>query len=619
MPKVSIIVPIYNVEKYLYKCLLSIEKQTFTDFECILVDDCSPDNSKNICELFCKKDKRFKYIKRKENGGLGAARNTGLDNALGEYVSFIDSDDTIAPNFYITLLPYAEKYGWVRSGRKGVNEKGEVKKIFEIQEGLYTTDDNPLLIQSNDRKYELSTVCSCIYKKSIIGDLRFDTCKYGEDYIFSLELFARYGKVYFKDAHLYNYLQRHDSLSGIKTVNKFQILTFLNSFCKMLRNIKHVKNYKKLKQIYIKNFENRAYVKDLCHNGIDFVFPFVDSTDPVWQKQYLAAKGQAATNQESNGITRFRPNDYLKYLFRGLEKYLPWINKIHLIVASEAQVPSWLDKDKIHVVLHEDIIPAELLPTFNSSTIECFYHNIVGLSDRFIYGNDDMFALSSCSETDFFNGFTPRIEMRKMTNVNGQEIWRRTNINAFRLATGLDEQKIGYYMAPEHGFAAYTKELVHTFNKKHYRKLYNSCSQFREPKNMNIYFYADYLWANNMLEDSPIKFKYIWNKCPISNIKEFFRNARVICLNDTDLEQNPEALKLIKKLFEEKFPNKCVYEIGSNKNKENSSQLFKLPSKELKTIKIEHKSEKPYFERITRKQGDLINSGLPSLDDSIFW
>ena len=583
MPKLTIIVPIYNVEKYLIKCLLSIQNQTFTDFECLMIDDCSPDESWKICKQFEQEDSRFKYIKREQNGGLGAARNTGLDYATGKYISFIDSDDSIQPNFCEELLPYAEKYGWVRSGRHGVNEAGKETKIFTIEEGLYTTNDEPFKILTGDRKYEISTVCSCIYKRSTIGDLRFDKCKYGEDYIFSLELFAKFGKVYFRDVYLYDYLQRQDSLSGSKTVNKFQILTFLNSFCAMLRRIKKVKNYHKLKEVYTSNFENRAYVKDLCHNGIDFVFPFVDSTDPVWQKQYLAAKGETVTNQESNGITRFRPNNYLKYLFRGLEKYLPWINKIHLIVASEAQVPSWLDKNKIHVVLHEDIIPAELLPTFNSSTIECFYHNIIGLSDRFIYGNDDMFALNYCAETDFFNGFTPKIEMLKMTNVKGQEIWRRTNINAFRMATGLDELKIGYYMAPEHGFAAYTKELVHKFNKQHYTELYNSCTQFREPHNMNIYFYADWLWANNKLEDSPIKFKYIWNKCPRDKIKEFFTSARVVCLNDTDLELNPETVNLIDKLFNQKFPEASIYEINTAKTRLTHPELFKFAPAKAKT------------------------------------
>ena len=616
--KLTIIVPIYNVQKYLEKCLLSIQNQTFKDFECLMIDDCSPDNCFLICKRFERADKRFKYIKRKENGGLGEARNTGLDNASGEFISFIDSDDSIQPTFYEILLPYAEKYGWVRSGRHGINEEGKETKVFKIEEGLYTSHDNPFKILTGDRKYEISTVCSCIYKASVIKGLRFDKCKYGEDYIFSLELFAKYGKVYFKEVYLYNYLQRRNSLSGGNTVNKFQILTFLNSFCAMLRRIKNVPNYTKLKEIYINNFESRAYVKDLCHNGIDFVFPFVDSTDPSWQKQYLAAKGISADNQESNGITRFRPNNYLKYLFRGLEKYMPWINKIHLIVASESQIPNWLDKDKIHVVLHEDIIPEELLPTFNSSTIECFYHNIIGLSDRFIYGNDDMFVLNECSEIDFFNGFTPRIEMRKMENVKGQEIWRRTNINAFRLATGLNELKLGYYMAPEHGFAAYTKQLVHNFNKQHYKELYNSCTQFREPHNMNIYFYADWLWANKKLEDSPIKFKYIWNKCPLNNIKQFFSSARVVCLNDTDLELNPETVKLINSLFEEKFRSKCVYELNSRKTRQTDPDLFKFASKEIKTVKDNEKiKQKDIFS--DPKKSSYIEQGLPMLDESIFW
>lgn len=111
MPKISIIVPIYNVEKYLQKCIDSIIAQTEKDFECILVNDCSPDNCEQICKNACKKDSRFVYVKREKNGGLGAARNSGLDAATGKYISFIDSDDTLAPNFYKELLPYAEKYG----------------------------------------------------------------------------------------------------------------------------------------------------------------------------------------------------------------------------------------------------------------------------------------------------------------------------------------------------------------------------------------------------------------------------------------------------------------------------------------------------------------------------
>lgn len=97
-PEISIIVPIYDVEKYLRECLDSIKMQAFTDWECILVDDGSPDNSIEICKEFAAEDSRFKIIRR-NNGGLSAARNTGLSHAAGKFVAFVDSDDIIYPDY----------------------------------------------------------------------------------------------------------------------------------------------------------------------------------------------------------------------------------------------------------------------------------------------------------------------------------------------------------------------------------------------------------------------------------------------------------------------------------------------------------------------------------------
>ena len=101
--KVSAIVPVYNVEKYIYRCVDSILNQTFSDFELILVDDGSPDNCPQICDEYAKKDSRIKVI-HKENGGLSSARNAGLDIASGEWISFIDSDDWIHKD-YLLYLP----------------------------------------------------------------------------------------------------------------------------------------------------------------------------------------------------------------------------------------------------------------------------------------------------------------------------------------------------------------------------------------------------------------------------------------------------------------------------------------------------------------------------------
>ena len=102
MCEISIIVPVYKVEKYLKKCVDSILAQTFTDFELILVDDGSPDDSGKICEEYAEKDARVRVL-HKENGGLSSARNAGIEVAKGKYLGFIDSDDYIAEDMYELL------------------------------------------------------------------------------------------------------------------------------------------------------------------------------------------------------------------------------------------------------------------------------------------------------------------------------------------------------------------------------------------------------------------------------------------------------------------------------------------------------------------------------------
>ena len=111
MPKVSIIVPVYKAEKYLNRCVDSILAQTFTDFELLLIDDGSPDRSGEICDEYAKKDSRIRVF-HKKNGGVSSARNLGLDNVLGEYVTFVDSDDWVEPDFVETMIQTYEKFPW---------------------------------------------------------------------------------------------------------------------------------------------------------------------------------------------------------------------------------------------------------------------------------------------------------------------------------------------------------------------------------------------------------------------------------------------------------------------------------------------------------------------------
>lgn len=109
MPKISIIVPVYKVEKYLHRCLDSVKNQNFTDWECILIDDGSPDDSGKICDEYAEKDERFIVI-HQENAGVSAARNKGLDEAKGEWICFVDSDDWIKKEMLFELFECAVKH-----------------------------------------------------------------------------------------------------------------------------------------------------------------------------------------------------------------------------------------------------------------------------------------------------------------------------------------------------------------------------------------------------------------------------------------------------------------------------------------------------------------------------
>ena len=142
MIKVSVIVPVYNVDLYLVECLDSIINQTLKEIEIICVDDCSTDNSYMILEEYSKKDSRIKLIKHKENRGLGPARNTGIENATGEYISFIDSDDYVSLDFLENLYSTAKKFDLDISITQNVieNDNSNYRNLFFSEKELREYD-----------------------------------------------------------------------------------------------------------------------------------------------------------------------------------------------------------------------------------------------------------------------------------------------------------------------------------------------------------------------------------------------------------------------------------------------------------------------------------------------
>lgn len=210
MPEISVVVPVYQVEKYLARCIESILAQTYTDFEVILVDDGSFDNSGDICEKYAISDSRIRVI-HKKNGGLSSARNAGLDVAVGEYVTFIDSDDVIHPQYLEVLYRECEKNAAdISIGRLARFQKNEEIKAFKsitgIRGALY--DSTYTLNCFFDKEKTVSnyvSACCKLFKRNLFQNIRFPEGRLFEDEFTTYRLYYAANAVVDLDEVLYYY------------------------------------------------------------------------------------------------------------------------------------------------------------------------------------------------------------------------------------------------------------------------------------------------------------------------------------------------------------------------------------------------------------------------------
>ena len=219
--KISIIVPIYNTEKYLKKCLDSILDQTYKNIEIILVNDGSTDNSGNICNEYVKKDNRFKVIHCK-NGGVAKARNIGLSKVSGDYIGFVDSDDYIEPFMFESMLKriIKDKSNLVVCGRNQINGKN-ITSIKGNDMILKSEEALKLLIEDNIVRNHL---CSILCGKEFYNDIYFEEGKIYEDVRVICKLFIKAKNISLLGECCYNYVIRTDSLSNEVNVENWMDL-----------------------------------------------------------------------------------------------------------------------------------------------------------------------------------------------------------------------------------------------------------------------------------------------------------------------------------------------------------------------------------------------------------
>ncbi|MEG1737743.1 MAG: glycosyltransferase family 2 protein [Odoribacter sp.] len=248
IPKISVIVPVYKVEQYLSKCIESILAQTFTDFELLLIDDGSPDNSGAICDKFAKKDSRIRVF-HKKNEGVSSARNLGLDEANGIWITFVDSDDWIEERYLGDLFAGIknEGLGLVFQGHAKVNNIGVVLRELNFS-SYYITQEYFNLLFTTYNIYTYGAPWSKLYNLKLIHDksLIFDTrINRGEDLLFMFQYLRFCDWVNVVDGFNYMYnIEVSGSLT--KKLNSYESerYTFIQlcNIVKELSSIYHIEN-----------------------------------------------------------------------------------------------------------------------------------------------------------------------------------------------------------------------------------------------------------------------------------------------------------------------------------------------------------------------------------------
>ena len=243
---ISIIIPVYKVEKYLEKCIQSLINQTYENLQIILVDDGSPDNCGKICDEYAKKDHRIEVI-HKSNGGLSDARNKGLEIAKGEYIGFIDSDDYIESDMYEVLYNLLKQYNAyvsicnfytvsqgkiaIKNAENGIKEYNRIEILKEV------------LLDNNIQSYAWNK----LYKKELFDEIKYPVGKKYEDIGTTFYLLEKCNKVVVTGKPEYYYINRQDSI--VNNVTETTITDYIELIMQRYdyieKNIKELSSYNK--------------------------------------------------------------------------------------------------------------------------------------------------------------------------------------------------------------------------------------------------------------------------------------------------------------------------------------------------------------------------------------
>ncbi len=335
---------------------------------------------------------------------------------------------------------------------------------------------------------------------------------------------------------------------------------------------------------------------------VDIVIPWVDDSDKKWQEEknkYLPSEKKINIDAAAN---RYRDWDNLQYIFRGIEKFAPWVRKVFFVTCGQA--PKWLNKncEKLVCVDHNDYIPKECLPTFSANPIELNMHRIEGLSEHFIYINDDFFFTNNVEKEDFFKNGLPRLvamekpktvsndmvfdciaannvreiskrfEKHSTKNSNKKKWYSLKNPIAFVVNKFYEKTAptgwAGFYM--DHLPTPFLKSKIEECWSLFGEKLSNtSKNKFRSIYDVNQYLFTEYLLCSNNFELDKYgrKGKYFAiednKEGNVENICENIRKkkSKMICINDLSVSNFEDTKAKINSAFKSILPEKSSFEL----------------------------------------------------------
>lgn len=328
---------------------------------------------------------------------------------------------------------------------------------------------------------------------------------------------------------------------------------------------------------------------------IDFVITWVDMNDPKWQAKFSKYSGNK--NNSKNGVSkaRFRDNGFLKYWFRGVDKFAPWVRKIHFV--TDGQKPEWLDENnpKIHLVSHADFIPSEYLPTYNSVVIERYLYRIPDLAEHFVYFNDDFYIINHLAKERFFQNELPCDIAVFDYNPSWSQWYKRIKNNTKIINRFFDKKEV---MALHHD-KWFNKSYGMKARWNYILKFYDKFITLRTPHNAQPYLKSTFLevWdaaGKELTETSSNRFRALtdytpelfrmWQICkgnfvPYNTYRDtkmfplmirskqaikaiYQQSYTLICLNDNVHIRNYDVvINNIKDAFHHILPEKSSFEI----------------------------------------------------------